>query len=188
MQKVEQLNITAFYEGVRISSKEGDRMQKLATRDNVVDDKKGAATEPLEPVEDVLTIQQMAQITGLSAHTLRYYERAGLMQQHVGRNDTNGYRTYTRQHIAWIEFIKCLRATGMPIRYIQRYTELLQEGEQTAPDRMRLLKEHRSQVEAHLRETEQYLAAINKKIAFYERSQALQQPVCGENLVPGKNE
>jgi DNA-binding transcriptional MerR regulator len=87
-------------------------------------------------MEKEFNIQQMAQATGLSAHTLRYYERAGLMIEHVGRDGGNGYRSYTSQHVAWIEFLKRLRATEMPIRDIQRYTELVRQGEQTMPERL----------------------------------------------------
>lgn len=126
-----------------------------------------------QPVlEKTLTIQQMAEATGLSAHTLRYYERAGLMRQEVGRDNVSGYRSYTQQHIAWVEFIKRLRATGMPIRDIQHYTELLRQGEQTIPARMHLLQQHQSRVEEHLREVENYLAAIVEKIAYYEEEAA----------------
>jgi DNA-binding transcriptional MerR regulator len=134
------------------------------------DGKKGSTMEKVQIMDDeVLTIQQMAQISGLSAHTLRYYERAGLMPQHVGRNEANGYRYYTRQDASWIEFIKCLRATGMPIRDVQRYTELIGRGEDTSAERMQLLKEHRSRVEEHLSEVEQHLSAINYKISYYEQ-------------------
>lgn len=133
------------------------------------------ALEQRQGMDQVLTVQQMAQLTGISAHTLRYYERAGLMQP-VGRNETNGYRAYTQQHIGWIEFIKRLRATGMPIRDIQRYTELILQGEQTVPDRMHLLKQHRDRVEAHLLEVRQHLAAITTKISYYEAYQSGQQP------------
>ena len=129
----------------------------------------------LQVMDDVLTIQQVAQITGLSAHTLCYYERAGLMRPHVGRDDGNGYRSYTQQHVTWIEFIKRLRSTGMPIRDIQRYTELFRQGEQTIPERMQLLKQHRSRVEEHLNEVEHYLSAITAKIAYYEQQDAQNQ-------------
>src|SRR6266851_314583 len=106
--------------------------------------------EKLQVRDEVLTIQQMAKVTGLSAHTLRYYERAGLMIQHVGREDGNGYRSYSQKHVAWIEFLKRLRATGMPIRDIQRYTGLCRQGEQTMPARLQLLKQHQNRVEQHL--------------------------------------
>jgi DNA-binding transcriptional MerR regulator len=129
----------------------------------------------LQIMDEVLTIQQMAQISGLSAHTLRYYERAGLMPQHVGRNETNGYRYYTWRDVNWLEFIKCLRATGMPIRDIRRYTELMCQGEGTTTARMQLLKQHRCRIEEHLSEVEQHLAAINVKIAHYEQQHAQQQ-------------
>jgi len=129
--------------------------------------------EKLQVREELLTIQQMAQVSGLSAHTLRYYERAGLMQ-HVGRDGANGYRYYTQQDASWIEFIKRLRATGMPIRDVQRYTDLLRQGERTAAARMQLLRQHRQHVEEHLREVEQHLATINRKIEYYEQITAQQ--------------
>jgi DNA-binding transcriptional MerR regulator len=90
--------------------------------------------------------------------------------------------------VRWIEFIKRLRATGMPIRDVQRYTELLRQGEQTIPERMQLLRQHQSRVEEHLREVEHHLEAITTKIAHYERQYAAQQePVdCGEGSIPGK--
>jgi DNA-binding transcriptional MerR regulator len=119
--------------------------------------------------EQELTIQQMVEATGLSAHTLRYYERAGLMLDQVGREDGNGYRVYTLAHVGWISFVKRLRSTGMPIRDIQRYTELMRQGDGTTLERMQLLKEHRVRVEARLREEQQHLVAIDRKIADYER-------------------
>jgi DNA-binding transcriptional MerR regulator len=128
-------------------------------------------------MEKELTIQQMAQATGLSAHTLRYYERAGLMIEHVERDEGNGYRSYSHQHVAWIEFLKRLRATGMPIRDIQRYTELLRQGEQTIPERLQLLKQHQSRVEEHVKEVERHLEAITFKITCYEQLHPQHQTV-----------
>src|ERR1700682_855455 len=96
------------------------------------DRRKDNAMAALQIMEkNVLTIQEVAQETGLSAHTLRYYERAGLMWLHVGRDEANGYRSYTQQDVIWIEFLKRLRATGMPIHDILRYTELCRQGEHT---------------------------------------------------------
>jgi DNA-binding transcriptional MerR regulator len=133
------------------------------------DSKKGNTMEQLLIMEKELTIQQMAQATGLSAHTLRYYERAGLMIPHVERDEANGYRFYNHQHVAWIEFLKRLRATGMPIRDIQHYTELFRQGEQTLSERLQLLKRHQSRVEEHLKEVEHHFEAITVKIAYYEQ-------------------
>ena len=120
-------------------------------------------------VHETLTIQQMAEITGLSAHTLRYYERAGLLQDLVDRNQQNGYRYYTQRHINWIHFIKCLRATGMPIRDIRRYTELLHQGDHTVRDRLNLLKAHQQRVEQQLLEVKEHLEAVTRKIGYYEK-------------------
>src|SRR5450432_892986 len=134
-------------------------------------------------MEKELNIQQMVQATGLSAHTLRYYERAGLMREHVERDEGNGYRSYTPQHVAWIEFLKRLRPTGMPIRDIQRYTELVRQGEQTMPERLQLLKQHQSRVEEHMQEVEHHLEAITLKITRYEQQFNQHQPLsCDESL------
>jgi DNA-binding transcriptional MerR regulator len=92
-----------------------------------------------------------------------------LMPYRVERNTVNGYRSYTRQDASWIEFIKCLRATGMPIRDVRRYTELMSQGENTAAAHMQLLQQHRSRVEEHLNEVEQHLSRINAKIERYEQ-------------------
>lgn len=95
--------------------------------------------EQLQVREQAFNIQQMAQVTGLSAHTLRYYERAGLMLERVERDEENGYRSYSQEDVVWIEFLKRLRATGMPIREIHRYTELVRQGGQIMPERLQLL-------------------------------------------------
>jgi DNA-binding transcriptional MerR regulator len=126
----------------------------------------------VQVMDDVFTIQQMVQITGLSAHTLRYYERAGLMLS-VGRDDSSGYRYYTHQDVEWIGFIKRLRATGMPIRDVQRYTDLLRRGDETIAARLQLLKEHRQHVKEQQDEVERHLSAIDKKIMHYEQRQCM---------------
>ncbi len=128
-----------------------------------------------ESMDGVLTIQQMAHLSGLSTHTLRYYERAGLLPQPIGRNEENGYRYYTQQDAMWLGFIKRLRATGMPIRDIQRYMELTSQGDGTIAERVQLLKQHRHRIEDHLSEVEQYLSALDNKIARYEQESTQQQ-------------
>ncbi|GHO63292.1 hypothetical protein KSC_021840 [Ktedonobacter sp. SOSP1-52] len=143
-------------------------MQHRQDRDQTSAIEKSEGAQHQDGEEQALTIQQMVRISGLSAHTLRYYERARLMPP-VERDDTNGYRTYTSDSLDWIEFIKRLRATSMPIRDIQRYTQLLLQGEQTTPERLHLLKQHQKQVKAHLLEVEKNLAAITAKIAYYEQ-------------------
>ena len=77
----------------------------------------------------------------------------------------------------------------MPIRDIQRYTELLRRGEQTIPERLQLLKQHQSRVEEHLKEVEQHLEAITSKIAYYQKFHCQHQSVsCGESLLSRNDE
>src|SRR5574340_1589499 len=88
-----------------------------------------------------LTIQQVAGRTGLSEYTLRYYEHIGLIES-VNRAE-NGHRRYTEGDIGWIEFLKCLRATGMPVAQMKDYADLTRSGDHTIGDRVNILEEHR---------------------------------------------
>ncbi|MEA2306696.1 MAG: hypothetical protein QOH43_3976 [Solirubrobacteraceae bacterium] len=112
-----------------------------------------------------LTISETAEAAGVSAHTLRYYERAGLLRA-VGRAGS-GHRRYSERDLAWIDFLTKLRSTGMPIRQVRRYAELAWAGEHTEPERLALLEAHRDQVRAQLAETERCLARIDFKIDTY---------------------
>jgi DNA-binding transcriptional MerR regulator len=113
-----------------------------------------------------LTIAEAARATGVSAHTLRYYERAGLING-VDRADS-GHRRYDDADLAWIEVLQRLRATGMPIRRIRQYAELVRAGEGNERERLELLQEHREAVRATLAEVQRHLAFIDKKIDIYE--------------------
>ncbi|MCM3886554.1 MerR family transcriptional regulator [Frankia sp. R82] len=113
------------------------------------------------------TIAQAAQATGVSVHTLRYYERVGLMLEPVARA-ASSHRRYTRADIAWVSFLTRLRLTGMPIREMARYAQLARAGAGTEADRLALLTEHRRRVLDRLQEEQRNLAAIDCKIAQYE--------------------
>jgi len=112
-----------------------------------------------------LTIADAVEATGVSAHTLRYYERAGLLAP-VDRA-ASGHRRYGEEDLARIQFLIKLRSTGMPIRQIRAYAELMRRGEDTHEARMALLEEHRAAVRAHLAETERNLELIDRKIDYY---------------------
>jgi DNA-binding transcriptional MerR regulator len=114
-----------------------------------------------------LSIAEAAEQTGLTTHTLRYYERDGLMPFGVERS-ASGHRRYTHGALGWIEMITRLRSTGMPIRDVRRYAELVGEGDGNEAERLELLREHRERVEAQLAEVSRNLRAIDKKIALYE--------------------
>lgn len=112
-----------------------------------------------------LTIGEVSERTGLTRHTLRYYERDGLMLD-VGRV-RSGHRRYSEDDLDWIELIAKLRATGMPIRDVRRYSELVRAGGGNEDERLALLQAHRERVRAHLEATAAHLDAIELKISFY---------------------
>ena len=115
--------------------------------------------------DERLTIQQVALETGLSEHTLRYYERVGLI--HPINRAENTHRRYSRDDLGWIDFLKKLRATGMSIQDMQIYAELQRQGEATLPQRLEMLKDLRQQVEAHMSELHDHLNVICYKINLY---------------------
>jgi DNA-binding transcriptional MerR regulator len=112
-----------------------------------------------------LTIAEVAERTGLTRHTLRYYERDGLMLG-VGRDDS-GHRRYSERDLGWIELITKLRATGMPVREVRRYAELVRAGDGNSGERLALLRVHRERVRAQLQTMAAYLDAIDMKIGYY---------------------
>ena len=117
--------------------------------------------------KDKLTIQDVAEATGLSAHTLRYYERVGLIHP-IGREE-NTRRNYTADDIGWIEFLMKLRATGMSIKDMQRYAELQRQGDETLPERVEMLKSLRGRVEARIDELNEHLKLVRYKIEIYSQ-------------------
>jgi DNA-binding transcriptional MerR regulator len=116
-------------------------------------------------VDATLTISDAAAKSGISPYTLRYWERAGLLQP-VSRNGS-GHRRYAEEDLERIKFLTKLRATGMPIRQVRRYAELLNRGSDTEDERLALLEEHRKAVQAHLDETAGHLELIDWKIDLY---------------------
>jgi DNA-binding transcriptional MerR regulator len=110
------------------------------------------------------TIAEVAARTGVSAHTLRYYERIGLLE--VGRQES-GHRRFTADDVARVVFIARLRATAMPIREVQRYFSLVATGRGTEDERLALLQAHRAGVRARLDALEAALHAIEQKIDRY---------------------
>jgi DNA-binding transcriptional MerR regulator len=112
-----------------------------------------------------MTISEAAEASGLTAHTLRYYERAGLLDP-VGR-EAGGRRVYDDADLARIAFLTKLRATGMPIRQVREYADLVRDGEGNERERLALLEEHRDAVRERLAEMERHLELIDFKIDLY---------------------
>ncbi|HEV8192294.1 MAG TPA: MerR family transcriptional regulator [Ktedonobacterales bacterium] len=114
--------------------------------------------------EHLLTIQQAAKLTGLTAHTLRYYERIALLTP-IGRAP-NGHRRYDHQDVERITFLNYLRLTGMPLEQMKAYTALLDQGDASIPRRVALLQSHRDKVARRVEELRQMLAVIDYKLAI----------------------
>ncbi|MFE3771569.1 MerR family transcriptional regulator [Streptomyces sp. NPDC059122] len=114
---------------------------------------------------DRYTISEVAQHTGLSAHTLRWYERIGLMP-HVDRTHT-GQRRFTNRDLDWLDLVSKLRLTGMPVADMVRYAELVREGESTFAEREQLLTKHREDVRRRIAELKSTADVLDYKIGIY---------------------
>jgi DNA-binding transcriptional MerR regulator len=113
-----------------------------------------------------MTIQQVAEETDLSVHTLRYYERIGLI--HPINRAQNTHRRYSPDDVAWIEFLNKLRATGMSIQQMQRYAELQRQGDATLPERVEMLRMLQREAEARIDDWQAHLKVIRYKIELYQ--------------------
>ena len=117
-------------------------------------------------MDKLLTIQQIAKVTGLTVHTLRYYEKMGLLEG-VAR-DEHGYRRYSEADIAWVEFLICLRGMGMPISEVKHYSDLRSQGMSTIKPRRKLLEAHKRKVSAQIQELKKNMMKIEEKINLYK--------------------
>ena len=113
-----------------------------------------------------MRIQEVSKLYGLSADTLRYYERIKLIPV-VPRN-AGGIRDYDEVSLQWIEFIKCMRGAGLPIEKLITYVELYQQGDETIDARKQLLIEERDHLLQRMNELQATLERLNEKIERYE--------------------
>jgi DNA-binding transcriptional MerR regulator len=118
------------------------------------------------PAAHGLTIAEAAERLGLSTDALRYYEKDGLLLRPVERS-ASGHRRYGPDDLRWIELLTRLRATGMAIRDVRRYAELVRAGGGNEDARLALLQEHRRTVLARLAQVQDHLGAIDHKIGVY---------------------
>jgi DNA-binding transcriptional MerR regulator len=121
-------------------------------------------------MDEGLTIAEASARSGLSAHTLRYYERADLLLEPPPRT-VSGHRRYTERDLDWLRLLSRLRATGMPIAEVARYARLARAGARTAAERRGLLLAHRAEVAARIARLHEDLALIDDKIAIYDEFQ-----------------
>lgn len=133
----------------------------------------GPPPKPRRPDgQDRYTISEVVDLTGLTAHTLRWYERIGLMP-HIDRSHT-GQRRYRNRDLDWLDLVGKLRLTGMPVADMVRYAELVREGDHTYSERFELLKATRQDVLSRIAELQDTLNVLDRKINFYaDAGQAL---------------
>lgn len=112
------------------------------------------------------SIGEFSKVTGLGIHTLRYYEHENLI---IPLRNSSNRRRYSEKDIAWIAFIKRLKATGMPIKEIQKYAQLRAEGDATLPLRMEMLMQHRQSLNEQIKQLQEHEAKLDEKIAFYQQ-------------------
>ena len=115
--------------------------------------------------EPTYTIQQAAAQTGLSVHTLRYYEDVGILPgiQRTG----SGHRYYDEQDLGWINWLKMLRNSGMSIEMIREFVQLSRQGNDSIEARCQILDAHRQKIRATIGELEGYLRLLDQKLLFY---------------------
>jgi len=114
-----------------------------------------------------LSIGQVAEQVGLSVHTLRFYEREGILVHPVNRSST-GHRMYRESDVEWLRICVNLRASGMPLPGIRRYGELVRQGRGTEVARLDLLRQHRERVKERMAELQACLDTIDFKVNYYE--------------------
>lgn len=135
-----------------------------------------SAPRPLEAPRDGLTVQETAERTGLSEHTLRYYERAGLVKA-VRRDGSSGHRRYSADDVARITTLACLRATGMPLDQMRRYFSLAARGRSAAHELRALLEEQESALEERMEAMQRHLDYVRRKIDYWKALEAGQDAV-----------
>ncbi len=115
--------------------------------------------------EKTYTIQEAAEEMELSTHTLRYYEKIGLL--HSIQRGASGRRVYTQGDLGWVYWLKLLRESGMTIRVMKRYVEITRAGDHTIDERCRILEEHRDELRGHIEKLQGYLVRLEQKVEFY---------------------
>lgn len=113
-----------------------------------------------------MKIKEVSKKSGLSLHTLRYYEKIGLLNI---KKDKSGHREYTESDLSWIDFIQKLKSTGMLIKDIVTYSDLLHEGDSTIQRRLDLLISHESNVKNNIIKLTENLTILQNKIKFYKK-------------------
>ena len=120
-----------------------------------------------------MTIKEVSEKYNISQNTLRYYERVGMIPS-VHRTP-GGIRDYQEEDLGWVELALCMRSAGLPVEAMSEYVKLVQQGDTTIPDRLKLLLEQREKLLAQQRQIQVTLDRLNGKIAKYEKENGVLQ-------------
>ena len=114
-----------------------------------------------------MNIKQFSELSGFSPDTLKYYEKIGLFDNI--KRDPRGYRDYSKSEIEWAKFLNRLKTTGMSVKNMKKFTNLLKKGNSTIKERRKMLEEHQNAVLANLEKITNMLEKIKYKIEFYKK-------------------
>jgi DNA-binding transcriptional MerR regulator len=118
-------------------------------------------------MEKYLSIQAISNLTDITVHTLRYYEKNGLI--HGIARGSNGRRQYSANDLAWIRFLVRLRTTGMTIRQMQQIANLRRQGSATTKERRILMEAHKNKLAEQIERLQEHYEVINEKIEIYRQ-------------------
>jgi DNA-binding transcriptional MerR regulator len=111
------------------------------------------------------TVKQVADRFGVSTHTIRFYDNAGLFPD-MARGE-NGERLFTNEQLEWLHIVMCLRSTGLSIAGIRHYIELSERGDETLEERYQIILEQKERAKAELEESKRKLQVLERKVAWY---------------------
>ncbi len=112
------------------------------------------------------SIGQAAKKMGLTTHTLRYYEKEGLLP--FVRKTSSGLRVFSEADLEWLVIIECLKGTGLQIKDIKQYIDWFQEGNSTLQQRLDMFKRQKQKLKSEMEKLNEHMEKINFKIAYYE--------------------
>jgi DNA-binding transcriptional MerR regulator len=118
--------------------------------------------------ETTLSIGEVSALTGLTTHTLRFYEQEGLFAAPVRRNAA-GRRVFTAAEVEWLRVCTKLRSSGMPLPEIRHYAELVLDGPGNEAERLEILRRHEAKVQQQLADLQDALDIIHRKVEIYAR-------------------
>ncbi len=120
------------------------------------------------PADTFLSIGEVSALTGLTTHTLRFYEQEGLFVAPVRRNSA-GRRVFTQDEVEWLRVCTKLRSSGMPVPEIRHYAELVLKGAGNELERLEILRRHEERVQQQVADLQEALGVIHHKVELYTR-------------------